>query len=576
MKRPLALWAVFALGTTLVPLSTVAAHPNVDPAPTAAPGAALSTSGDYATDTFGDPWDFSNDDDVPPVYQLIGSENSAGIVRNANAGTLTVSSRNNSTIKLVRTWGLELPWGRDGLLHPVAAATYSKISFSMCIAQPLHMAVDYWNTANEMGLHPFYPTAGCHIYDIDLRDISSNPPGYQTPWTGSMIRVELLRGGTPSGTDPLVDPLVDITLDWVRLRRSDAPRDPPAGLPLPQVLSPNEQGGTDVATAAGNPWDFASLADIYEIGKDVRVDGLGPGGIYGVTQGNDPYIEMRLPAPLDPDRYHRATIDVCNYGAMSFANAPGGGMNGRLAWLPVGGPAWSETQDIIIYPGCNTMTIDLATTPAGAVNDENTVFKRGWRGQRIARLRYDLNEDPGVRSFTLRSVKLADDASFASTFPITFTDAAGSCARHTRRYRRVLGGRTRWRQTRPHRHRSGWCAWGWGECRCPERDGRSTHGRGLHHHLAHRRIHAHCVDAQLRAGPHRCQSGAGEGGCWRQGVAVQLCRFHPPRGRCGGVLLGIGWPIRSGHTEAARRHSRRHRCRPRTNRAGPAIHTTVG
>ena len=425
MKRPLALWAVFALGTTLVPLSTVAAHPNVDPAPTAAPGAALSTSGDYATDTFGDPWDFSNDDDVPPVYQLIGSENSAGIVRNANAGTLTVSSRNNSTIKLVRTWGLELPWGRDGLLHPVAAATYSKISFSMCIAQPLHMAVDYWNTANEMGLHPFYPTAGCHIYDIDLRDISSNPPGYQTPWTGSMIRVELLRGGTPSGTDPLVDPLVDITLDWVRLRRSDAPRDPPAGLPLPQVLSPNEQGGTDVATAAGNPWDFASLADIYEIGKDVRVDGLGPGGIYGVTQGNDPYIEMRLPAPLDPDRYHRATIDVCNYGAMSFANAPGGGMNGRLAWLPVGGPAWSETQDIIIYPGCNTMTIDLATTPAGAVNDENTVFKRGWRGQRIARLRYDLNEDPGVRSFTLRSVKLADDASFASTFPITFTDAAG-------------------------------------------------------------------------------------------------------------------------------------------------------
>ena len=103
-------------------------------------------------------------------------------------------------------------------------------------------------------------------------------------------------------------------------------------------------------------------------------------------------------------------------------------MNARFAWYDEGGQIWSETQDIIIYPGCNRMTIDLATIAAVAVNDENTIYKAGWRGQRITALRFDLNEDPGVRNFSLRDIRLADDAAFASgTYPITFssTHAAG-------------------------------------------------------------------------------------------------------------------------------------------------------
>ena len=61
-------------------------------------------------------------------------------------------------------------------------------------------------------------------------------------------------------------------------------------------------------------------------------------------------------------------------------------MNARFAWLAQGSPAWTETQDIVVYPGCNRMTVDLATDPAIAVNDENTTYKFGWRGQ-IARSR---------------------------------------------------------------------------------------------------------------------------------------------------------------------------------------------
>jgi hypothetical protein len=418
--RP-AVLPVAALAAVLLVAAPAAVLPvAAQPAPVQ-PAAVVpsSTGGDYATDTFADPWDFANDDDVPPI-PLVGTENSNGIRRNAD-GTLTVVSRNNTTVKLVRTWGAQLPWGRDGQLHPVPADRYTQLSLRMCLSGPLHMAVHYWNAAGEQGLHPFYPPAGCGTYRIDLRDISTNPAGYRAPWTGSMVRVELLRGGTPSGTDPVVD----ITLDWVRLHRADASSTPPTGLPAPRVLTPGAEGGVDYATASGNPWDFAAPDDVVSSGDLAGVT-FGPGGMAGTTVANDSFVELPLRAPTNPDRYHRATIDVCYGGEMGFADAPGGGMNARFAWLPEGFPAWSETQDIIIYPGCNQMTVDLTTDPAVAVNDENTVYKRGWRGQRLARLRFDLNEDPGQRSFTLRSIRLADDAAFSTAYPITFTDTAAT------------------------------------------------------------------------------------------------------------------------------------------------------
>ena len=446
-----------------VPLAS--AHPNVDPSPVIAPDAARSTSGDYATDVFSDPWDFSNDEDVPPIA-LVGSENSYGITRNGN-GTLTVASVNNTTIKLVRTWGVELPWGRDGLVAPVDAGRYTRLSFSMCLSGALNMAVHYWNAAGEQGLLPFYPGAGCAVYDLDLRNTSGNPPGYQTPWAGSMVRVELLRGGSQTGANPLVD----ITLDWVRLRRADAPVSPPAGVPIPKVLTPNVEGGADYASSNGNPWDFDGPDDVALTGDMTNV-AYANGEMTGTTIRNDSFVELPLRSETNPDRYHRATVEMCLDGPMGFANAPGGGMNARFAWLPENFPAWSETQDIIVYPGCHRMTVDLSTTPPGAVNDEGTMFKRGWRGQRFEQFRFDINEDPGARNFSLREIKLADDAAFSGTYDISYTDVG-----RRRRDRRHLGDHQP-RRLRRHAHRPE-----------PAGDRRRQH---LHveRHLGHRRAAA--------------------------------------------------------------------------------------
>jgi hypothetical protein len=408
-----------AVGAFVVPAQ---AHPGVAAKPLVSPAAALSTNGDYATDVLSDPWDFSNDEDVPPIA-VVGSENGYGISR--SNGTLTVLSGKNTTIKLVRTWGVELPWGRDGLLKPVDADRYTVLTFSMCLDFRMNMGIHFWNEAGGEGLMPIYPLAGCNQYSYNLKDGSQYPfPGLQTPWTGKIIRLELLNGGA-FGAGPNSDPKGNVRLDWVRLHRPDASAGPPAGLPIPQVLSPNVEGGADYASATGNPWDFNDPSDTVALNDMANVT-FQNGVMSGVTVRNDSYVELPMRMPMNPDRYHRATFDVCYGGAMSFADAAGGGMNARFAWVPAPGLWWAETQDIIIYPGCNRMTVDLSTNPAAAVNDENTTFKAGWRGQEIQRMRFDLNEDRGTRSFTINEIKLADDAAFADTFPITFQNVGSN------------------------------------------------------------------------------------------------------------------------------------------------------
>ena len=47
---------------------------------------------------------------------------------------------------------------------------------------------------------------------------------------------------------------------------------------------------------------------------------------------------------------------------MNFADRPGGGMEIRVVWFGAAG-AWTESQTIIPYPGCNHINIDMATDP---------------------------------------------------------------------------------------------------------------------------------------------------------------------------------------------------------------------
>lgn len=389
------------------------------------PPAALSTSGDFATDTFSDPWDFSNPEDVIPVDN-VGTQDTHGISY-AN-GLLNVATRDGSTIRLLFDWPHVLPWGRDGWAHPIDAGLYTQITFRMCADQPLSMAVRFENAFGQEGILAFRGNTGCQLYHFDLLSHGEHPygglqypfPNFQGPWAGPIVRLELHRGGCLCSGNPLSL----VQLDWVRVHRADAPQQPPANLPVPRVLTPNVEGGADYATVErGNAWDFNAGDDIVGINQVAgRIEN---GSLVGTTTGNDPFVDLALGPPLNTDRYRRMTVDACYDGGFSLADAPGGGMNGRFAWMRGGGD-WTETQDFVIFPGCHRMTIDMVTNGALALHDEASAVLTGWRGMRPNKLRYDLNEDRGARGFRLNEIKLADDAAFSTTYPIHFADAGGS------------------------------------------------------------------------------------------------------------------------------------------------------
>jgi hypothetical protein len=100
-------------------------------------------------------------------------------------------------------------------------------------------------------------------------------------------------------------------------------------------------------------------------------------------------------------------------------------MVGRFQWLVQGARSWTETQDIVVFPGCQKITVDLRQDPTTLVHDENTALKTGFCGQRLVAFAFDPHEDPGARGFRLADVKLTGDPHFTSTYPITFQDPTG-------------------------------------------------------------------------------------------------------------------------------------------------------
>ena len=426
MNRRLWLLALCALASSILvtgqsPAQAWVRGAQVGLQPVLSPDASLSTSGDFATDTFSDPWDFSNDADVLPIDKVgVGFGDGVSV----GSGVLSMNSHNGTEIRLLMKWPGVLPWGHDGWAHSIDAGRYTQTTARMYTDVALDMAIRFQRGDGGWGVIPFSLPAGWSTQHFDLLDRKLYIfAGNDAQWSGPITRFEFYRGGASAGGNPAAN----IQLDWVRVHRADASRTPQAGLPVPVVITPNEEGGADYATVERqNPWDFSGMDDVGEVNN---VTGLSTasGDLTGVTTANDPFIGLPLGPTLNTDRYHRLTLDACYGGGFDLGDIAGGGMIGRFAWVPANvGTMWSETQDFVVFPGCHRMTIDLATNPAGAVNDESSPLPTGWRGMRPSELRFDLNEDRGRRTFSLREVRLADDAAFTTSYPIQFANSAGT------------------------------------------------------------------------------------------------------------------------------------------------------
>ena len=389
------------------------------------PDPTLSTAGDYATDTFGDPWDFSNAEDSLPIPGVGTFQVDSANVAN---GVLSMQSRDASEVRLLMEWGHHspvLPWGHDGWKHPIDTTRYTQTTFRIRADATMNMSVRWWNAAGDNGAVPFQLVGGdWQTFHFDLNDRKNYPfPGADAVWGSSpVVWFEIFRA--PVGGNPAIN----LQVDWVRLHRADASREPVPSVPVPQVISPNEFSGADYATTVrGNPWDFHGMDDVSGV-HDVANLAITPeGDLTGITTGNDPSIAFPIGPSLNTDRFHHLTLDFCQDGGFSLEDTAGGGMVGRIAWIAHGYGGWIETQNFLVFPGCHTISIDLVTDPVVAVNATETGARpTGWRGLRIDELRFDLNEDRGQRGFRINNVTLTDDSQLATNFPIAFRDAANT------------------------------------------------------------------------------------------------------------------------------------------------------
>jgi hypothetical protein len=392
------------------------------PPPPVTPAQVSGPVSDYATDAFSDPWDFSDpaDFDVTPGVQ---SQNLSNVAL-TGASTLHLDTPGPGGVFIMSTAiDGSIPTGRDSRLRPIDATTYPDLTFSMRSSAPDGtQGLVIWYTCPQLvpacqGMLGITKTggAGFTTYNYDMRV----QPFVGAGWSGPIYDLRFQPSSSPASVD----------VDWIRVRTPQAPMTPPANpFPLPVIDSPSAQGGADFPTVTrGDPWDFTSMTDVA---GTQNVWGTTVNGAFnGVNVGpypNDPQVQLAFGGSIDGTEYHHLTLRLWYGGPFGLSGAPGGGMVGRLIWTVAGHPTeFQDSDDIIVYPGWNTIRVDLATNPVGAIVDPGTPFAHfGWWGQQITFLRFDPHEDPGPRQFLIDDVYLTADDTGAGAFPIRFHDDA--------------------------------------------------------------------------------------------------------------------------------------------------------
>jgi hypothetical protein len=204
-------------------------------------------------------------------------------------------------------------------------------------------------------------------------------------------------------------------------------------LPRPRAVidSPSLRTGEDYATTVRrNPWDFSGLDDV---GRNENVCGASilAGGVLSARncgpELDNPYFFLPTAGPIDGNRHHRLTLRIRYDGPFGLTGGPTGGAVARLVWYVAGTPgADQNVHDLVVYPGWQTISVDLATDPPSAVVDESQRAARvGWKGQTITGLRLDPNEDVSERRWYVDDVRLTAEDAARGAYEVRFRETSG-------------------------------------------------------------------------------------------------------------------------------------------------------
>jgi hypothetical protein len=397
--------------TGITPQGTATAQTAVSPA---APS-------DYATEAFGDPWDWSNVEDGGPSRDLLSAGIETSRVEN---GQLSFTVDKPSFWFFLQGGYVDsTPTGRDANLYLVDANRFNRMVMRITSSQALSAGL-LWFGCTEgdscVGGVPINIKPGTHDYDLPL----GNAILATRPWGGKISAMRL--DFQPSSA-------TQVSVDWMRLtNQASGPVGEWTG-PVPSITDPDITGGDDFATLTrnGDAWDFDQSTDVLRADNaTIKVEGGQVNGVNALPGMNDPSVTMKVPVAFNGSDFHRATVKWSFDGPFSLRDEPGGGMNARLVWRIAGTPPTAdgqdlqESRDVVMYPTEREFTVDLATNPANAVVDPRPgKAKIGWAGQVIELFRFDPNEDPGPRSWRIDSVKLAADDAAETSFNIKLADA---------------------------------------------------------------------------------------------------------------------------------------------------------
>jgi hypothetical protein len=385
---------------------------------------------DFASEVYGDPWDYSNAADQNTDTASMGSISVTG-------GKLAMSIRPGDWVDIVDTTAGSLPYGRDGAVKSIDTSRYKRLSFSM--DEPIAgIGAIYWWTCRTKASSclsgmTFPLVAGQHTYDIALDGQATLET--KAPWTSARVVTMRLR---PVVVAPGAA-AVSASIDWMRLHAGTGPHDalPPGNhgsytteaLPIPVIDSPSPADGQDLATAQrGRPWDFTNSANGSGITlRNATLRGYGSDGMTATNAGptlNDPSVNPHV-TPFSGTKYHWLSWDMTYDGPFSLADSPGGGKVARLIYYPSDAPTTPQSMnDLITWSGANAREATIDITAQDPLDENQPAPRVGWYNQTISTVTFDPNEDPSAETWHLKSFHLRADPTATNATTVKFHDAA--------------------------------------------------------------------------------------------------------------------------------------------------------
>jgi hypothetical protein len=302
---------------------------------------------------------------------------------------------------------MQLDWAR---LTTIATANVVPIQWSgVSTGTTLHFYLNSSCTASgatPIGTAPRTGSNGTFSWGSSLQPNGSSATPYPLPESfqpGSYTVVMLVDGaGTPS-------------CPGLQLQIRKAPR---LSFQQPSMFS-----GPDYASqVVSNEWGMADAADMESTGG-LASSSFASGEFFGVTNNHgDPQLYLNVTSPIDTSKYRFVTFRYWLEGTDIF---PAGGVGRFLWWFNNPAADRVTSEDIVLYEGWHTYTVDLSQAP---LESAPATLGPGWTASPTV-FRFDPHEiASGQRRFHLDYMILTgyDSVRAGTPFSIYYTVAADS------------------------------------------------------------------------------------------------------------------------------------------------------